>query len=153
VSYDFEVYEIASPEPCVCGRPRRRANLDFGDPTYNISEIFSRAAGGALRDLVDHKPIPEVLAVFERMQAAFALADTDPIELAEYKKLEPKNGWGSFNGARRKVREVISGLRMIVESGGLEVEEFSRLHEDYPGDDGSPGTTRFVPTEKLRWSI
>ena len=61
-------------------------------PTYNLAPMFSKALGFGLRTLQDKlagDAIPD-------LRRAIAAMQDDP---AEFKKLNPENGWGNYEGA------------------------------------------------------
>lgn len=62
-------------------------------PTYNLSEMFSLALGGPMREVLDGKKAHDVIGILEKATASMKRAP------AKYKKLNPPNGWGSYEGA------------------------------------------------------
>ena len=61
-------------------------------PTYNLHDMFELALGGPMREL-DGKTGAECAPV---LRAAVAQMRRTP---ARFKKLNPPNGWGSYEGA------------------------------------------------------
>lgn len=77
--------------PCVtCGNSE---SVDIGGQTYNVSPMYYDAFGGeGLRGLDGkqcREALPLLVAAVERMQA----------EPEKYRAMNPKNGWGNYEGA------------------------------------------------------
>lgn len=62
-------------------------------PTYNLGPMFALALGGSMRKVLDGKKAHSVICVLEKATASMKRAP------AKYKKLNPPNGWGSYEGA------------------------------------------------------
>lgn len=61
-------------------------------PTYNLSEMFEEALGCPIRELSGQKAA-DVIPLLEKATIAMRKAP------AKFKKLNPPNGWGSYEGA------------------------------------------------------
>lgn len=68
---------------------------DWYSPTYNLSPMFCKAFGGdGVREL-SGKSGKEAARMIHK-----ALTDMmDPDKVNDYKKLNPPNGWGDYDGA------------------------------------------------------
>ena len=65
---------------------------EMRNPTYNLHDMFALALGCRIRDLQDRKAA-ECIPV---LQAAIRQMRRTP---ARFKKLNPSNGWGDYEGA------------------------------------------------------
>lgn len=155
MSYDFRIVEIDDEQtaPCTCcGRPRRRAYIDLGDPTYNLGGIFSKASGGRFAQ-GKAMELREAAAMFRDMNAAIQEADgfsaLDP-RREEWRALEPENGWGDLETAERVCRATLRSLVLVIDTGGMDVEAWARLADD-DDYDAKTRPMRFVPLERLRF--
>lgn len=126
----YDIYLHADPKVCsACGRSDDYGP-DLPDPTYNLTPIFDLAltneplpnpeVGEAgvvlLRQATDRPRGLRVLSgrkageTFKQLSAAVC-AVSDPARTAEFRALEPDNGWGDLKGAR----EVLTRLRDAAE--------------------------------------
>lgn len=123
MSYDFALHETPEPRPCgCCDRRRTTAWVDLGDPTYNYSGMLSFAADVPYwRTEVDGKPIAEAIVVFSKMLVRVF----DPKLEAEFQKLAPSNGWGTYEGLRSVVARLVEGIQRIIDEDGLDVFEWA----------------------------
>lgn len=67
--------------------------------TYNVGPMFYKAVGSGPNQW-DGKPASEVSAICSRILDAFAA------EPATYRAMNPSNGWGSFDGARKFIATI-----------------------------------------------
>lgn len=152
MSYDFRVVEIDDEEPasCACGRRRERVYIDLGDPTYNIGGILRRATGVVFAQS-KRMPLTDALAMWEGACRTMEAAESNEDELAQYRALEPGNGWGDFESAVRVAHRTRIALAEIVDAGGVRVPEWEALRsEEYDSDeerDAKP--MRFVRADRL----
>lgn len=91
---------------------RLRANLGGSEPvcldildlnyTYNVSPMIFKACGSTPSDW-HGKPAREVSEICAKVLAAF---NADP---ETYRALNPKNGWGDFEGCRQLIGAIKAG--------------------------------------------
>ena len=75
------------------GGERPAAVTKCKSPTYNLAPMFALALGGSMREVLDEKKAHSVIGVLEKATVSMKRAP------AKYKKLNPPNGWGSYEGA------------------------------------------------------
>lgn len=61
-------------------------------PTYNLGPMFALALGKPIRE-IEGQTAADVIPLLEKATAAMKRAP------AKFKKLNPENGWGSYEGA------------------------------------------------------
>lgn len=73
---------------------------EWRDPTYNLGPMFSLALGAPFRSF-DGKIAGEFIPF---LRSAIAAMEDSP---AKFKELNPKNGWGDYDGALTFFREFL----------------------------------------------
>ncbi|MFE9372275.1 hypothetical protein ACFYM2_21245 [Streptomyces sp. NPDC006711] len=94
MSYDISLYmtvDTGGPEPAEF-RP-----ADIGNYTSNVSPMWTKALGHRLADLADAYAGDS----FPALQRAVAAMEAEP---DEYRAMNPKNGWGDYDGALNYLR-------------------------------------------------
>jgi hypothetical protein len=91
-------YDVSLAVDCGGAELMPLAILD-ANYTWNVSPMFVEVVGSTPNGW-DGKPASEVSELCGRILAAFA---TDP---AKFRKLNPDNGWGSFEGAREFITKI-----------------------------------------------
>lgn len=98
MSYDirFGVKVAGAPEGCyaVIGSP------EYDSPTYNLRDVFEKAMGWDYRQ-GEWYPIVEVLP---KIQNGITELTMYP---GKYRKLEPKNGWGTIGSAIDCLKSIV----------------------------------------------
>lgn len=70
-------------------------------PTYNLALMFAKALGHPIRDLAGQ----QAAAIIPTLRDAIAAMEDRP---ADFKKLDPENGWGSYEGALETLRWLLA---------------------------------------------
>lgn len=126
MSYDFRIIEVSDDVKCpTCGHERELFYYDLGSPTYNIGGIFRAATGGRFKQGVP-VPIREALT----MWTDALLAMHDGAREAEFRAMEPENGWGTLEGARGAAGRVVRACSEIIETGGADAPDGRRISID-----------------------
>ena len=86
MSYDIELVIDT-------GGARPAAVTECQSPTYNLGPMFSLALGGNIREVLHGRQAFDVIPLLDKATAAMRRAP------AKFKKLNPANGWGSYEGA------------------------------------------------------
>jgi len=101
MSYDFYLVKD-------CGNgdiPLEGFHLNY---TYNVSGMFRSSIGSEKGiNVIHNKRAQEVVAV---LQKALKLLQENP---DIYKRMNPKNGWGTYEGAMRVVSTLIQWALML----------------------------------------
>lgn len=96
MSYDISLYmniDTGAPEPTHIGL------AEVGNYTSNVAPMWTDALGHSLSEFKE-KNAGESLPALER---AVATLEADP---AKYEAMNPKNGWGSYEGALNYLRQL-----------------------------------------------
>lgn len=110
MSYDVSILiDIGGPEAATV--------YDCGNYTYNVSGMFYKAIGAALEldknaDSVGLNQLSgyacqHLIPILER--AITHMTNTE--NLSEYKAMEPKNGWGTYEGAVLYLQKILNGCK------------------------------------------
>lgn len=103
MSYDVHLEaDLGGPEPVSVGR--LEANM-----TYNVAPMFREAVGTSPSDW-DGMEAAKVAAICTAILHAFNL------EPDRFKKLNPPNGWGDFEGARAFIQLILDACRAAPKS-------------------------------------
>ncbi|MFE4857323.1 hypothetical protein [Streptomyces sp. NPDC056670] len=96
MSYDISLrvtVDVGGPEPA------EFCPADIGNYTSNVSPLWSEALGRRLADLKDANAGDSLPA----LKRAVAAMEADP---DKYRPMNPKNGWGDYEGALQYLREL-----------------------------------------------
>lgn len=89
------------------GGPGAATVHEVGNYTSNVTPMWYKALGFPLKEL-QGKPASECIELLER-----AIDHTqDPTNRDEYLALNPKNGWGNFDGAVEFLKRFLEGCRL-----------------------------------------
>lgn len=109
----YSIYLSSKPCPTCnrCGDEPDRLN-----PTYNLTPIFAIAFTGEPLSIQTSTDRPRGLRLLNGRYARYTIALlqnalgrlSDPAKEAEFKKLEPDNGWGTLKDARWVIEKLIS---------------------------------------------
>jgi len=83
------------------GGERPASVTECKSPTYNLAPMFAKALGHSIRDLAGQQA-GEVIGT---LRDAIAAMEDRP---ADFKKLNPENGWGSYEGALETLRWLLA---------------------------------------------
>lgn len=97
-------YDVSMRIPVNRGNPEQQYwEYEIGNITYNLSPMFKRAIDGGGINSLHGKRGEEVYTIVEdgikdmKMYAHY------------YKELNPKNGWGSYEGALAYLEKILEG--------------------------------------------
>lgn len=79
--------------------------VDCGNYTYNVAPMFARALGGKGLNDIDGE---EAWKVIPKLEHAIEHMGT---HAADYRELNPPNGWGNYDGALEYLRGVLKACK------------------------------------------
>jgi hypothetical protein len=83
---------------------------EVGNYTYNVSKMYSKAMGGFT---INHLHGKKAIEAVKILQSGIIEMSKNP---NEYKKLNPENGWGSYEGAKRFLKDIMNACLDYPES-------------------------------------
>ena len=72
--------------------------------TYNVSPMFSAVIGTGLNEL-------DGIRASEMAEKCVAILDAFNRDPAKFKAMNPSNGWGDFEGARKFIQTILNACR------------------------------------------